>query len=54
MQGKLKDADTNDLLADMYKHASDEEREGLSKAWHAGRDKREGNNKTKMKAAGLL
>eukprot|EP00947_MAST-08B_sp_MAST-8B-sp1_P002782 g2782.t1 len=52
MRGNLKEASTQELLADMYKHASDEEREGLSKAWCEGRDKREGNARKKRIEAG--
>jgi hypothetical protein len=39
---ELKDADTATLLADMYKHASDEDRRGLMEAAVKGRAKREG------------
>ena len=45
-------ASTQELLADMYKHASDEEREGLAKAWCDGREKREDNARKKRIEAG--
>ncbi len=38
---RLKDASTQELLADMYAHASDEDRKGLMEAAAAGMKKRE-------------
>eukprot|EP00750_Incisomonas_marina_P022180 INCI4906.1.p1 GENE.INCI4906.1~~INCI4906.1.p1 ORF type:complete len:457 (-),score=127.85 INCI4906.1:157-1404(-) len=40
--GDLKGASTQELLADMFANASDEERKGLLEAAHKGRQKREG------------
>ena len=45
--GDLKDADTQQLLADMYANASDEDRRGLMEAAHKGRAKREGREEAK-------
>ena len=42
LQTSLKDASTAELLSDMYKHASDEDRKKLAGAWHKGPSKREG------------
>ena len=39
--GKLKDASTQELLADMYANATDEERAGLMEAAQTGQKKRE-------------
>ena len=41
-RGDLKEASTQQLLADMYANATDEERASLMESAHKGRDKREG------------
>lgn len=44
LQTSLKDASTADLLADMYKHSTDDDRAKLAEAWSKGREKRERKN----------
>ena len=50
-RGELKGADTQALLADMYKNATDEERKGLREAAAKGALKREEDRKAKSNAA---
>jgi len=42
MQTKMKDANTADMLRDLYNSSDDETRKKLKEAWYKGRDRREG------------